>query len=43
MDIVLEALRLYKARKKFNLIELFKYARICRVENVMKPYLEAIV
>ena len=41
MDIVLEALKLYKTRKKFNLTELLKYARICRVEKVMKPYLEA--
>ena len=43
MDVVLEALKLYKARKKFNLTELLKYARICRVEKVMKPYLEATV
>jgi predicted transcriptional regulator of viral defense system len=41
MDIVIEALKLYKTRKKFNLGELMKYARICRVEKVMKPYLEA--
>lgn len=43
IDIVLEALKLYKARKKFNLNELLKYAIICRVEKVMKPYLEAMV
>ncbi|MBT4482355.1 MAG: transcriptional regulator [Candidatus Latescibacteria bacterium] len=43
MDVVLEALKLYKVRKKFNLTELLKYARICRVEKVMKPYLEATV
>ncbi len=43
MDLVLEALRLYKARWKFNLGELLKYARICRVEKVMRPYLEATV
>jgi len=41
MDVVLEALKLYKARKTFNLRELLKYARICRVEKVMRPYLEA--
>ena len=41
MDVVLEALRLYKTRKKFELGELIKYARICRVEKVMRPYLEA--
>jgi len=43
MDIVLDALRLYRTRKKFNLQELLKYARICRVERVMSPYLEAVV
>lgn len=43
MDVVLEALKLYKSRKKFNLEELLKYAKICRVEKVMQPYLEAIL
>ena len=43
MDVVLEALKLYKARKKFNLGELLRYAKICRVEKVMRPYLEATV
>ena len=41
MDVVLEALKLYKTRKKFDLGELLKYARICRVEKVMRPYMEA--
>jgi len=43
MDVVLEALKLYKERRKFNLDGLLKYAGICRVEKVMKPYLEAMV
>lgn len=43
MDVVLEALKLYKIRKRMNVDELLKYARICRVENVMRPYLEASV
>ena len=43
MDVVLEALKLYKTRKKFNLGELLRYAKICRVEKVMQPYLEATV
>jgi predicted transcriptional regulator of viral defense system len=43
METVLEALKLYKTRKKFNLEELIKYARICRVEKVMRPYLEVTV
>lgn len=41
MDVVLEALKLYRSRKKYNLNELITYAKICRVEKVIKPYLEA--
>jgi len=41
MDVVMEALKLYRSQKKYNLNELLKYAKICRVEKVMKPYLEA--
>lgn len=40
MDVVLEALKFYRSQKKFNLEKLLEYARICRVEEVMKPYLE---
>lgn len=43
MDVVLEALRLYKARKKFDAGKLLQYAGICRVERVMRPYLEGAV
>ena len=43
MDMVLEALKLYKARKTFNLVALLNYAKICRIEKVMRPYLEASV
>ncbi len=43
MDVVLEALKLYKSRKKFNFNAVLKYAKICRVEKVMKPYLEAML
>jgi len=43
MDVVLEALNYYKSRNFFKVDELLKYARICRVEKVMKPYLEALV
>lgn len=41
MDVVLEALKLYKTRKKFDLHALLEFAKICRVETVMRPYLEA--
>ncbi len=43
IDIVLEALRLYRARKELKVGELVACARVCRVEKVMKPYLEAIL
>lgn len=41
MDIVLEALRLYRHRTQKNLHALMQYAEVCRVASVMKPYLEA--
>lgn len=42
MDVVLEALKLYKLRKKVKPDDLLKYAHICRVEKSIKPYMEAI-
>ena len=41
MDIVLEALRLQRKRNGLNLGPLLGYSRACRVEQVMRPYLEA--
>ena len=41
MDVVLEALKLYRSQKKFNMDKLLKYARVCRVDKVMRSYLEA--
>lgn len=41
MDIVLEALKLYKQRKRFDSAALIRYAKVCRVEKIMQPYLEA--
>lgn len=43
MEVVLEALRLYRSRKQFNLERLLTYAGICRVKNIMTPYLEATI
>lgn len=43
MDVVLEALKLYKKRKRFNPMLLLDYARICRISMVMRPYLEATI
>lgn len=41
MDVVLEALRFYKEKQTINVQKLMKYAKICRVSEVIKPYLEA--
>lgn len=41
MEVVLEALRLYRSRREFKAGELLKFAKICRVEKIMTPYLEA--
>jgi predicted transcriptional regulator of viral defense system len=43
MDIVLEALKLYRDQGAFDIGKLLEYARICRVERTMKPYLEAML
>jgi predicted transcriptional regulator of viral defense system len=43
MDVVLEALKIYRNRQsKMNTADLMKYARICRVEKVMQPYLKSV-
>ena len=43
MNTVLEALKFYQQRKKPQIDQLIHYARICRVEKVMRPYLEALL
>ena len=43
LDIALEALKLYKSNYRFDINKLMKYAKICRIENIMKPYLEATI
>jgi hypothetical protein len=41
LDVALEALRVYRGRRRPRLQEVFECARLCRVENVIRPYLEA--
>jgi predicted transcriptional regulator of viral defense system len=43
MDVVLEALKLYRTRKVLNVQALSHYGKVCRVENVMRPYLESLL
>lgn len=42
LDICLEALREAREKKLFVMDELWRFAKICRVQNVMRPYLEAL-
>jgi len=43
LDIVLEALKLYRTRKRLRVDDLMTFGRVCRVERVMRPYLEALL
>ena len=43
LDTAVEALKFYRERKRIKVNELIRYARICRVEKVMRPYLEALL
>jgi predicted transcriptional regulator of viral defense system len=42
LDVALEALKNARAQKKASADDLWHFAKICRVANVMRPYLEAI-
>ena len=33
----------YWRARRFTMAEIYRYARVCRVERVMRPYLEALV
>ena len=43
LDVALEALREGWREKLFTMDELTNYARLCRVLNVMRPYMESLV
>ena len=42
LDVALEALRECRREKRASNDELWHFARLCRVANVMRPYLESI-
>jgi len=42
IDVALEALKDARSQKKVSADDLWRYAKICRVANVMRPYLEAV-
>ena len=41
MDVALEALRIWRSKRRAPIEHLLEHARVCRVESVMRPYLEA--
>ena len=43
MDTVLEALTLYRENRKPEPRKLLQFAKVCRVDKVMRPYLEALL
>ena len=43
LDVALEALREVLRGRKCSIDELWKYAKICRVTKIMRPYMEATV
>ena len=42
LDVALEAAREYLRRPRASLAELMAYARICKVEKLVRPYLQAM-
>lgn len=43
MDVAIEALRDYLSRRRGPAAELWSMARVCRVERLMRPYIEALL
>ena len=42
LDVALEALKDARSRNKASVDDICRYAKVCRVANVMRPYLESI-
>ncbi len=42
LDVALEALKDARARSKASNDDIWRYAKVCRVANVMRPYLESL-
>ncbi|HEY9045825.1 MAG TPA: type IV toxin-antitoxin system AbiEi family antitoxin domain-containing protein [Ohtaekwangia sp.] len=43
MDVFLEALKFYKSRKKIRVKQILDFAKTCKVETVMRPYIETLI
>jgi predicted transcriptional regulator of viral defense system len=42
LDVAIEALKDSLRQKKANVNEIYRYAKVCRVSNVIRPYMEAM-
>ena len=42
LDVAIEALKDSLRLKKANVNEIYRYAKVCRVSNVIRPYMEAL-
>jgi hypothetical protein len=42
LDIAIEALRDCLRQKRASINEIYRYAKVCRVSNVIRPYMEAL-
>ncbi len=43
LEVALEALKLFRGRRRMKVDLLLKYAALCRIERIMRPYIEAIL
>jgi predicted transcriptional regulator of viral defense system len=43
LDTAVEAVRFYRERKRVKVDDLMHYAAICRVNKIIRPYLEALL
>jgi predicted transcriptional regulator of viral defense system len=43
LDVAIEALKFWRKKKYARIDKLIEYAKICRVYNVIKPYVEAML
>lgn len=42
LDVAIEALKSWKEKRGKNIARLLEYARLCRVDKILMPYLEAL-
>jgi hypothetical protein len=42
LDVAIEALKESLRQKKATINDIYRYAKICRVSNVIRPYMESL-